>query len=46
VPSGAGVRADYVAIYTLVHSAAVLLIETDSISAIGPKRDETKPIHQ
>ena len=36
VPSGAGVRADYAAFYTLVHSAAVLLIETDSISAIGP----------
>jgi hypothetical protein len=36
VPSSAGVRADYAPFYTLVHSAAVLLIETDSISAIGP----------
>jgi hypothetical protein len=36
VPSGAGVRADYAAFCTLVHSAAVLLIEIDSISAIGP----------
>ncbi len=36
MPSGAGVRADYAAFYTLVHSAAVLLIEIDSILAIGP----------
>ena len=36
VPSGASVRAEYAAFCTLVHSAAVLLIETDSIPAIGP----------
>jgi hypothetical protein len=38
VPSSADVRADYAAFCTLVHSAAVLRIETDSISAIGPRR--------
>ena len=36
MPTGAGVRADYATFYTLVHTAAVLLIETDSIPAIGP----------
>jgi hypothetical protein len=36
VPSGAGARADHVALDTFVHIAAAPLIETDSIPAIGP----------
>ena len=38
VSNGACVCADYATFYTLVHGAAVLLIETDSIPAIGPIR--------
>jgi hypothetical protein len=37
VPSAAGVRADYVVPYPATRCAAVLVIETDSISMIGPK---------
>ena len=40
MPSGAGVRANYAAFDTSVHSAAVRLIETDSIPAIGPNCKE------
>ena len=36
MPSGAGVRADHAAPCTATNRAAVLLIETDSISLIGP----------
>ena len=36
VPSGASVRADCVMPYPATERAAVLLIETDSISLIGP----------
>jgi hypothetical protein len=38
VPSDAGVRADRVVPYQATHRAAVLLIETDSISLIGSKK--------
>ena len=38
MPSDAGVRADHVVPCTATNRAAVLLIETDSISLIGPIR--------
>jgi hypothetical protein len=37
VPSGAGVRAGHAVLYPATKRAAVLLIETDSKSLIGPK---------
>jgi hypothetical protein len=37
VPSGVGVRADHAVLRPATNRAAVLLIETDSKSLIGPK---------